>query len=254
MWGFAEIPLALILLFVALLLFGAMELGLHGHRWLHRRPSAIRTEQVVPDHLVSAMLGLLALLLGFTFSLALSRYEARRELVVEEANAIGTTWLRAQLLEEPARSRLSPLLRDYADVRLAWSHDAASVPKYEATGLAQQRLWEQMGFALRHDSSQQLTRGLMDAMNESFDLASARSAARMAHIPSEVLLVLLVCALLTALLLGYVMQVRRHRAATMLLLLLVAMTLTMIIDLERPVAGAIRVSQQPLVDLRASIH
>lgn len=72
-------------------------------------------------YIVSAVLGLLALLMGFTFSLAVDRYETRRALVLEEANAIGTAWLRAQLLEAPHRDRIGGILIAYADNRLALS-------------------------------------------------------------------------------------------------------------------------------------
>jgi len=247
-------PLALIALVLLALLIGAMEIGRRGSGWLRSRTSSDGASQAVPDHLLSAMLGLLALLLGFTFSLALTRYEARRELVVQEANAIGTTWLRAQLLEEPARSRMLPLMRAYLDARLRWSTTPVSASSLIETDHIQSALWREMGFALRHDSSSQLTRGLMDAMNESFDLASARAAARAAHIPLEVLLVLLSCALLTAALLGHVLEARRHHLATVTLLVLLGLALVMIADLERPVGGAIRISQQPLEDLRASMR
>lgn len=70
-------------------------------------------------YLVSAVLGLLALLMGFTYALAVDRYETRRALVLEEANAIGTTYLRAQLLEEPHRARIGALLVAYTDNRIA---------------------------------------------------------------------------------------------------------------------------------------
>lgn len=66
------------------------------------------------------MLGLLALLLGFTFAMAMSRFEVRKQLVLDEANAIGTTFLRAQLLPPPARQEISDLLRQYVEVRLAF--------------------------------------------------------------------------------------------------------------------------------------
>ena len=71
------------------------------------------------SYLVGSMLGLLALLLAFSFSMALDRYEERRHLVIQEANAIGTAYLRTQLLDEPHRARLSGLLVDYTDNRIA---------------------------------------------------------------------------------------------------------------------------------------
>lgn len=249
-------PLPLIGAIVMALLFAAMEGGYRGHGWLRRRQGTAQAAQVAPDHLLSAMLGLLALLLGFTFSLALNRYEARRDLVVQEANAIGTAWLRAGLLEEPARTEIGGLLKRYVDVRLAWSLDPAVTPSLTATTALQNQLWTATGSAVRHDSSAQLSRGLMDAMNQSFDLASARAAGRAAHIPEEVLGILLLCAILTAAMLGYIMgaSAKRHRTAAAMLLLLLSLALVLIFDLDRPVSGSIQISQQPLEQLAASIH
>lgn len=249
----ASAPLALIGLVILVLLLSGMEIGVRGHRWLQKRDN--NAEKATPDYLLSAMLGLLALLLGFTFSMALNRYESRRELVVEEANAIGTTWLRAQLVEGPDRARMSQLLSRYVDARLAWSNDPAPAPSMTATSNLQRELWIAMGSTLRAEPSAQLSRGLMDSLNESFDLASARFAARNAHIPGEVLTALLLCSILSAMMLGYMMigAGRRHRAATIVLLLLMGLVMLMIFDLERPAGGLIKVPQQPLVDLKTSM-
>jgi hypothetical protein len=97
-------------------------------------------------YILSAALGLLALLIGFTFSLALSRYEMRTDLVLQEANAIGTTYLRAQLAPEPFRSQLQTLVRRYLDARLALAgagEDTAAIARAEAQAdQLQQQLWE----------------------------------------------------------------------------------------------------------------
>lgn len=249
-----EAPLTLIGLIILALLLAGMEIGYRCHGWLQKRNDG--DEIATPDYLLSAMLGLLALLLGFTFSMALNRYESRRELVVQEANAIGTTWLRAQLVEGPGRDRMSQSLRRYVDARLVWSNDPSPVPSMAVTSDLQRQLWIEMRATLRAEPSTQLSRGLMDAMNESFDLASARFAARNAHIPGEVLTALLLCSVLSAMMLGYMMvgAGRRHRAATIVLLLLVGLVMLVIFDLDRPASGMIEVSQQPLIDLRASIQ
>jgi len=96
----------------------------------------------------------------------------------------------------------------------------------------------------------------MEAMNGSFDLASARAAARAAHIPGRVLGILLLYAVLSMVLLGYILAAngRPHRVATGLLLVLLTLALVVILDLDRPRSGAIQVSQQPLEDLRASLQ
>jgi hypothetical protein len=110
--------------------------------------------------------------------------------------------------------------------------------------------------AIRTDPSAQLSRGLMDAMNDSFDLASARVAMRQAHIPDRVLAILLLYAFLSAVMLGYILSAngRPHRIATAMLLALMTLALIVILDLDRPRTGAILVSQQPMIDLKASLR
>jgi hypothetical protein len=244
------LPLTVIALAIMAALLAAATIGYRGHLWLLHRSG--ETEPESDDHLLSAVLGLLALLLGFTFSLALNRYEARRDLVVQEANAIGTTWLRAQLLESPNKAAMSGLLRGYLDARLAWSE--ADADAATRTMVLQQRLWAATGKAVRSEPNPQLSRALMDAMNQSFDLASARSAARLAHVPDRVLTVLLLYAVLSAAMLGYTSAAkgRPQRIATISVLVLLTLALVMILDIDRPRSGAIQVSQQPLEELKQS--
>jgi hypothetical protein len=244
------VPLAVIAPLILIALLAAAAAGYSGHRWLMKRRG--ENDPDSHDHLLAAILGLLALLLGFTFSLALNRYETRRELVVQEANALGTTWLRAQLLEPANKAAISGLLRDYLDVRLAWS-EAGAVPQNDArTEELQHKLWVATGRVVRSDPSPQLSRALMDAMNESFDLASTRSATRSAHVPDRVLDVLLLYALLSAAMLGYASAAKGkpQRIATSAVMVLLTLAMTMILDIDRPRGGAIQVSQQPLEELK----
>ncbi|WP_336966320.1 hypothetical protein [Sphingobium aquiterrae] len=249
------LPLPVVGLGILIALLLAMEAGFLLQRRMKARHPGKSAAAAAPDYLLSAVLGLLALLLGFTFSLTLNRYEARRDLVVQEANAIGTTWLRAQLLEGPNRMAMSNLLRAYAKARIDWSHDPAPVPDSGATEAIQKKLWAETGVAIRTEPSAQLSNGLMVAMNESFDVASARGVARSAHIPDEVLAMLLLYAILSSGMLGHIMANRAqpHRGATTLLLALVSLAMVLILDVDRPLGGAIQVSQKPLEDLRASM-
>jgi hypothetical protein len=245
------LPLMGIALVILVALLAAATIGYRGNLWLlHRRGE---TEAESHDHLLSAVLGLLALLLGFTFSLALNRYEARRDLVVQEANAIGTTWLRAQLLQPPHQAAMSDLLRAYLDSRLAWSEAGAAADMAPTAGL-QQKLWAVTGQVMRSDPNPQLSRAVMDAMNQSFDLAEARAAARLAHVPDRVLSVLLLYALLSAAMLGYTSAAKGkpQRIATASVVVLLTLALVMILDIDRPRNGAIQVSQQPLQELKQS--
>ena len=226
-------------------------------RWEIRR--AQRREHEVEhsqeSYLVGSMLGLLALLLAFSFSMALDRHEERRHLVVQEANAIGTAYLRAQLLDEPHRSRLSQLLVRYTDNRIA----LATAPRESATPLLAENdrlltdLWT--GVVASRDSA--LIRGistpLLMTFNDVIDLDTERKVARQVRVPAPVLLLLYGFLLLTALVLGYVLEDRRGRIGAAALFVLLSLYVSIIADLSRPASGSIRESQEPMLMLQASL-
>lgn len=241
---------------VLVILAGAVALGYYYKLRLRRHAEAQPGDaKSGPDHLLTAALGLLALLLGFSFSMSLIRYETRRDLVVQEANALGTTWLRIQLLNEPDRSGMSSVMKRYVDARLLWSENPAEEAAGAGAIALQDELWASMGKAFRGDSPALLTRGVMDALNQSLDLALNRQALRSAHIPDTVLVVLLLYMVLSMVMMGSVMAASRqpHRAETSLLLILLTLAYVVIIDLDRPRAGSIQVSQQPMEQVQASM-
>ena len=210
-------------------------------------------------YILSAALGLLALLIGFTFSLALSRYEMRRDLVLKEANAIGTTYLRAQLAPEPFRSELRTLIRRYLDARLALAdagEDAGAIARAEVQAdQLQQRLWDTTMAAIPHVDPPVAVPLLIATVNETIDLAASRKATLSARLPSSVVAALLVYAVISAGILGYVTQGNRRgtQISAVLLFVLLTLAITLILDLDRPRTGSIVVSQAPLLDLKASI-
>src|SRR5687768_15564732 len=132
------LPLWVIMVLLLIVLVAAREFG----GWIHRRYASSRGEKQDDagdkGMLVSAVLGLLALLIAFTFSLSLNRYDQRRTLVVEEANAIGTAEMRVRLLPAPHDARLSGLLQDYARTRLAYGRSVeAEKPVFAARSSSQ---------------------------------------------------------------------------------------------------------------------
>jgi uncharacterized membrane protein len=242
--------LAALILF--LLLAGAAEGGAAMRSWLGR-DAAERSDG--EGYLLSAVLALLGLLIAFTFSLAVSRYDGRRELVVNEANAIGTAWLRAGLAGGGKGAPLQRAITDYTEVRLGLSRNADAAAVESATGPAQAIVWTRMQAAVT-DTPPPIAATIITAVNEMFDAASSRKAERAARIPAEVLLVLILYAIAAAGIVGYVMRAagKRHRAITLVVFLLLTLALTLILDLDRPLNGAIRVSQQPMFDVRASMR
>jgi hypothetical protein len=207
-------------------------------------------------HVLGAVLGLLALLLGFTFALAVDRYESRRMLVLEEANAIGTAYLRAQLLEEPHRSRISRILVDYTDHRLEASHATAQDAARE---LAKDHelvteLWTATVAAFPTIRSVDFSSAFLDSVNAVIDLGEARIVLRQVRVPLAVYTVLFLYVIVAAGLHGFTLEGKFERYATVLLFLLVTLCLMLIIDIDRPVAGEVNESQAAMEDLRASLR
>lgn len=190
---FAALLAATLLWLVALVLLVAMALSsLLGNflRKRHLRENASDDEKVDSDggFMLTSVLGLLALLVGFTFSLALDRFETRRVLVLEEANAIGTAYLRTQLLDEPHRARISRLLVEYTDNRL----EIAKLPDADARrlvarndGLANQ-LWIATVAAWPTIRGMDFSTSYLDSMNAVIDLNESRKISRQAKVPYEV--------------------------------------------------------------------
>jgi hypothetical protein len=237
-----------------LALVAAACLGRAVHPWVHHEDGGSK-EDHGEGYSVSAILGLLALLTGFTFSLAIQRFEERRALVLEHANAIGTAYLRVQLLPEPHRARLSGLIVAYTDNAIAL---AKASPAETAALVAKDdgiltRLWE--AAAAGYDSVKTLpfSAPFISSINSVIDDDGARRAARSAHVPIEVFAVLLIYLVGTAGVLGYVLRGRRGLFAAAFLLVLLTLSQLVILDIDRPTAGTIRESQKPMADLRESL-
>ncbi len=252
---FVTAPIWLIGLLLLAALTSAVGLGYEWQKRLQKKLDPGIDPMPAASYLLPAGLALLSLLLGFSFSTAMSRYEVRRDLVVQEANALGTTWLRVQLLDAPERARMRDVLLRYVDTRILWSEAATDSPSEDHAESLRRELWSATGAALRSGNPPLLTRGVMDSLNQSFDLASARQAARLAHIPDSVLWLLLAYAVLLMFMLGTVLgaSLRPHRTQTGLLLVLLTLAHMMVLDLNRPRTGTVQVSQQPFTALRASM-
>jgi hypothetical protein len=249
-------PIWAIGLTLFVLLIGMMLLGIAVRRRTERR-AASEGEDAQEGYIVSGALGLLALLLGFTFAMAVDRYDNRRSLVLEEANAIGTTYLRAQLLDEPFRSRLSRLLEGYtaSRIRLATADSREQrAPLMAQSDDYQQRLWAETVAAVRPIRALAVSARFVDAMNATIDAGAARVASRRAHVPSRVLVMLAIYMLITAYILGYAMSAARRRSATAVLLALTTLAYTLILDIDRPTGGRVLESQASMEDLLAMMR
>jgi predicted membrane metal-binding protein len=249
-----ELILALVL--VSLLLL-TIEVG---YRLSDKVPAGLSYSAKAPVLAISgAIFGLLALLLGFTFSMSLGRFDQRKQLVVQEANAIGTTYLRSKLLPEPNRSAVAGLLRSYVDARLDFYNLRNDKGQFknliDRTEKLQDDLWLQVTSVVPKDDRPVTTGLFIQALNEVIDLHAERVAAMENHVPESVLLLLILVALLAAMLIGYGcgLAKRRHLLSTSIAALLIGIVIIAIIDLDRPARGLIRVSQSSMIRLHDSM-
>jgi len=247
-----ELPLALLGLLILMLLLAAAEAGFRLGGAMAARDKT-DTDHPEIGTIAAAMLGLLALVIGFTFSMALSRFDGRRGLVIEEANALGATARLAESLPEPQKTRFTALLPAYLKLRLDFFEDgmdeARLAATYRDTAALQARLFAEAQSAAVLAPEQPAYAQLLQALNQAFALEAARRAAFEATIPQSVLWTLLAAASLCAGVLGYSggLHQRRHLATQLVLYLLLAAVILLIIDLDRPRRGAIRVSQAPML-------
>lgn len=248
-----EVATGIVLL---VLLVVAAELG----HYLARREA--REGGVVPAQasaMQGAVLGLLALLLGFTFSLAMDRFESRKALLRDEANSIGTTYLRTQLLPEPMRSSLPPLLRRYVDTRLdlfasGYQPERLSEVHARATQLHKQ-MWAQAVAAGRVADSE-MTSLFVDALNQTIDMHGLRMASIRNRIPAALFLLLFAVSLVALGLSGYASGPRLRQARTLNLVMALMITLVtmLVFDLHRPARGLVQADPVALIELRDSLQ
>lgn len=243
----APIPIIGLILYAGMIVAAAVGWTL---RMWHAPPETERA-QASEGYIVSAVTGLLALLVGFTFSLAIDRYETRRALVLEEANAISTVYVRTQLLPEPHRDRISALLTEYTTNREALARQRLGerlqdrLTRSDALIIA---LWKATMSAFPTIEDRAFSVAYLNSMNEMMDMDAARQHSRRTHVPAEVFLMLVIYQIVAAGVLGYVLGGSRARATSALLLMLFGGSLILVIDIDRPDSGGIR-EQQTSMDL-----
>ncbi len=245
-----------IILFVALFVavnLAVYEFGYQIGKWIRRRANG----EVKPDEgptgiVVGAILGLMAFLLAITMSMASDRFDTRRGLVLEETNAIGTAYLRAGYLDEPASSDLRDLFREYVPLRIATSNEALLISNLERSEQLLDQMWAITEDVARAQPSD-VTALFVESMNEVIDLHTSRFVAGVyARVPATILLLLVAGVILSLGLVGYNAGLSEKRSPIIAIVLVIALgaTLWLVIDLDRPREGLIQTSQQPLIDLQ----
>lgn len=243
-------------LIVFAIVFGTTGLGfLLGH-YLRDRSEHLREPLGVVQ---AALLGLVGLVLAFGLALAVGRYESRRAAVVDDANAIGTTYLRAQTLAEPVRTRSLQRLVRYTDTSIRLSRSvptSAKARRAVADGQKLQRqLWGLAGQALADAPLASAPRLYVETLNQMIDMQTVRVAALNNRVPGPVLAVeVTFAAVALGLLAFYLAILGRGMLPVLLAAALIGLLLLVTFDLDRPTRGLIRIPATPLTSLRASME
>lgn len=251
--------LSAVFLFILMLVF--FEFGRRiGKRRLSRDPEGLAKGIGAAE---GAVFGLLGLILAFTFSGAATRFEERRHLITQEANAIGTAYLRIDLLPADAQPEIRAMFRDYLDLRTSiYSNsgdDTKTKAKTRATEKLQRDIWLKVLADVEKDGgSNDSTKLLLPALNDMIDITTTREMATRNHPPLVVFLLLAGLSLTGAMLVGYDMSPNKDRSwfHSISFAAIISLACYVIIDLEFPRMGLIRVdgADQVFVDLQKSMN
>jgi len=237
-----------VVLFVILSI--ACEVGYRVGRWRRGESEPSDAEIGAASILTGGMLALLAFMLGLTVSFAENRYEARRDLVVEEANAIGTAGLRARMIGGAEGDSIAALIGDYAHARLEFTRAEFIAPVDRILARAegdQRRIWDLATVIARRDPTP-ITANLVSALNTMFDASMSQRFAFAGRVPPGILTLLVVGSILAIGAMGFQLGLAGHRQPVLSSLLLAMWVGAMVlaVDLSRPRLGSIRVDIEPL--------
>jgi hypothetical protein len=255
LYPYSSVAIA-ITLFFAMLLFN--EIGFRVGRFVQEHTDS--EVKALTGSIQVSVLGLLALMLGFTFSMSMQRYDDRSMALIEEANAIGTTQLRVRLLPQQYQDGAQELLGKYIDVRIsmgkiALTHQTQRREYNQQVSALQQELWALAVKATDDDPRAVTTGAFVQSLNAMIDAQGKRNALQEMHVPETVLFLLFIVFIASGGMMGYSggLSEKRIIAPVVLVSLLVTLIVFIIIDLDRPKRGLIQVNQSPLLELQQSM-
>jgi hypothetical protein len=246
-----SLPIWLIIVGFAILSLASYELAFRAGRWWQARTPG---EQEGPTGvLVGSLLGLMAFLLAVTMGMAADRFDTRRGLVVEEANAIGKAYLQADYLPEADAEEMKALLREYLPLRIA-SDDLEQVKASITRSLElHAEMWAIAARVAQSGHSPDLVSSFGESLTDVVSLNQTRVVSGLyARVPETILLLLLIGSILSLAMVGFTAGVAGQRSVLSAVVLVIALgaTLTLVIDLDRPQEGFLQVSQRALQDVQ----
>jgi len=254
-WGLDEIILFFIVVAIfCVVLELAFRLGRH-----HRTHSNDSTRSHLTV-LQTALLGLLALLLGFNFAMATSRFEARKTLIQDEVTVIGSTYLRAKLLPSDLRGKMSAMLRDYVSARIefmrAGTDEKLLKAASESSRTIEDQLWNLAAAAEAQGEATAAMNLVIQALTDVYNVNEKRRAEQDDHVPATVINLLFVVAIgaLGFIAYSYGLGHRRRHGSTAIFAILIAMVFTITLDLDQPRSGFIRVGEESMLRLQEDLN
>jgi mannose/fructose/N-acetylgalactosamine-specific phosphotransferase system component IID len=221
-----------------------------------------RTSEKVLSHvstIEASLLGLMALLLGFAFSMAMSRYDIRKQVVLDEVNDLQTTFMRTQLLPKEYRGPCAELLKQYVDTRITYFQAGTDKDlmknSLSQTKAVQAKLWNTAVQAARANDSEVVTGYFVATLNDLIDDHTRRVTAMENHVPQTILGLLFLVCCMTMAVTGYSsgLRTKRLKALRVILITLIAATLIVIVDLDRPRRGLITISEAGMLQLKQDL-
>lgn len=244
-------PFALLGALLAASVLGALEIG---HRLVRRAP----VEEGQASTVAAPVLAIVGLLLAFSFSMASDRYGQRRAAAVQEANSIGTFWLRTDLVPEPARSAMRSRVRRYVD--LHFEHRASGIEEAKTgeleaeAGRLQLELWTLLIDDFRRDPEASRQRLIVPALNAMIDDSASVLAAKENRLPDAIFAYLFLLVVIAGVVVGYRPRIeKRNLVLWAMFTIVVSGVVLILLDMDRPRRGLIQTDVAPYVRLRESM-
>jgi len=224
----------------------------------YRKKKSEEIQHAPIGSVVGAAFGLLAFMLAITFQIAANRYDARKQLLLEEVTNIRTGWLRAGLISEPYRSNTKKLLCEYVDLRVDLANDASKL----SVGLSRSQqildsLWKYTEALAELDRSSEIYALYTTSVNDMIDAYNQRITVSLQyHIPGAVLFVLFIISFVSMFLLGYQFGISGKGSFRLIILLslIFAFVMFLILALDQPEKGLATINQKPMFTLQQQLH
>ncbi|WP_220128814.1 hypothetical protein [Bdellovibrio sp. KM01] len=250
-----SIPLVLVSVYITLIFWMAAAIG----KWIGNKRKSVKAPADGSNFVPTTILGLMALVLGFTFSMAVSRFDQRKNALVQEANAIGTAYLRAQLLPPQFGNNLQSLLKEYVDVRISFHQTKADRLKQnevdERTSRLQDQIWKSL-IPLTSQHKDPIVALTVASVNDVFDRTSERKSTSLNRIPELVYFILISIGVFGVFSMGYVDGRSKNGTVFNIIVLsfLFSLVISLVLDIDRPQRGLIQNDQRPLLELKESFR